>query len=102
MVCSHYAFNTVQIVTEIESPDRSQTRAIEDSVELKDPTLTRHVRFDSRYNWKCEGCSHRIECDKYLIDEISLPKDKRRWWDVYEKRSLIVPKWFKKTTKTMM
>jgi len=30
-----------------------ETRDIEDAVELNDPTLARHVRFDSRYNWKC-------------------------------------------------
>jgi len=31
-----------------------ETRDIEDAVELNDPTLARHVRFDSRYNWKCD------------------------------------------------
>jgi hypothetical protein len=70
----NYAFNTVQIVTEIESPDRSQTRAIEDSVELKDPKLTRHVRFDARYNWKCNGCSHKDECDNVLKVKLTYQK----------------------------
>jgi hypothetical protein len=71
-----------------------ETRDIEDSIELKDPTLTRHVRFDTRYNWKCDYCSYKMECDEYLINEINLPKDKRRWWDVYERRSLLTPKRF--------
>jgi hypothetical protein len=37
-----------------------------------------------------------MECDEYLKDEINLPKDKRRWWDVYERRSLQTPSRFYK------
>jgi hypothetical protein len=73
-----------------------ETRDIDDGYELKDPTLTRHVRFDTRYNWKCDYCSYKMECDEYLKHEINLPKDKRRWWDVYERRSLLTPKRFYK------
>lgn len=61
-----------------------ETRDIEDAVELNDPTLARHVRFDSRYNWKCDYCSYKMECNGYLKDEIGLPIESRRWWDTYK------------------
>jgi hypothetical protein len=79
-----------------------ETRDIEDAVELFDPTLARHVRFDDRYNWKCNYCSHKTECDGYLIDEIGLPVESRRWWDIYKdrQRHLEVPKKWVKTKKT--
>jgi hypothetical protein len=64
-----------------------ETRDIEDAIELNRPELARHVRFDDRYNWKCEGCSRKLECDEGLMSEINLPKDARRWWDTYQKRS---------------
>jgi hypothetical protein len=75
-----------------------ETRDIEDAVELNDPTLARHVRFDSRYNWKCNGCEYIMECNEHLKDEIGLPVPERRWWDTYRgaKRSLKIPeKWIK-------
>ena len=34
------------------------THDIEDAVELNQPKLARHVRFDDRYNWKCNGCQY--------------------------------------------
>jgi hypothetical protein len=75
-----------------------ETRDIDDAIELKDPTLVRHVRFDDRYNWKCVDCSHQQECDSYLLDEIRLPVDKRRWWDIYcHRRTLTIPKKYKET-----
>ena len=77
-----------------------ETRDIEDAIELNRPELARHVRFDDRYNWKCVGCSHKLECDEGLINEINIPKDARRWWDTYQKRSLEVKKrtfWVKKS-----
>ena len=64
-----------------------ETRDIEDAIELNRPELARHVRFDDRYNWKCEGCSRKLECNEGLMSEINLPKDARRWWDTYQKRS---------------
>lgn len=88
---------------------REQTRArlvketgdIEDAVELSDPTLARHVRFDSRYNWKCNYCSHKTGCDGYLRDEIGLPVAERRWWDTYKGRQshMEVPKKWVKSKK---
>ena len=75
-----------------------ETRDIEDAVELNDPTLARHVRFDSRYNWKCDYCSYKMECNGYLKDEIGLPIESRRWWNTYKgvQRRIEVPKrWVK-------
>jgi hypothetical protein len=69
-----------------------EKRDIEDVIELNRPELARHLRFDDRYSWKYEGCSHKLECDEGLINEINLPKDTRRWWDTYQKRSLEVKK----------
>ena len=79
-----------------------ETRDIEDAVELNDPTLARHVRFDSRYNWKCDYCSYKMECNGYLKDEIGLPIESRRWWDTYKgaQRSIEVPKRWLKPKKT--
>lgn len=65
---------------------------------LNDPSFTRLVRFNSRYNWKCSYCSYKMECDEYLMGEINLPKEKRRWWDIYNKRTLETPKQWKKMT----
>ena len=63
--------------------------------------LLRHVRFDSRYNWKCSYCSYKTECDEYLKDEIGLPIESRRWWDKYKgsQRRIEVPKKWVKTKK---
>jgi hypothetical protein len=35
-----------------------ETRDIDDATELNRPELARHVRFDSRYQWKCLGSSY--------------------------------------------
>ena len=75
-----------------------ETRDIEDAVELNDTTVARHVRFDSRYNWKCDYCSYKMECNGYLKDEIDLPIESRRRWDMYKgaHRRIEVPKrWVK-------
>jgi hypothetical protein len=78
-----------------------ETRDIEDAVELFDPTLARHVRFDDRYNWKCIYCDYKTKYDEYLQKELDIPVEKRKWWDKgYNgaKRRLEVPKkWSKKT-----
>jgi hypothetical protein len=77
-----------------------ETRDIEDAIELNRPELARHLRFDDTYSWECEWCSHKLECDEGLINEINLPKDQRRWWDTYQKRSIEVKKrtfWPKKS-----
>lgn len=45
---------------------------------------------------------HKLECDEGLVNEINLPKDARRWWDTYQKRSLEVKKrtfWLKNHRK---
>lgn len=59
-----------------------ETRDIEDGVELNNPKLARHVRFDSRYSWKCNDCLYVNECNEHLKEEIGLPTDLRRWWDL--------------------
>lgn len=78
-----------------------ETRDIEDSVELNDPTLARQVRFDSRYNWKCQYCPYKMECDEYLKVEVGLPTTERRWWDTYKgmQRRIEVPKRWVKSKK---
>ena len=56
-----------------------ETRDIEDAVELNNPKLARHVRFDDRYNWKCNDCLYISECNEHLRDEIPLPITSMRW-----------------------
>jgi hypothetical protein len=70
-----------------------ETRDIEDAVELNNPKLARHVRFDDRYNWKCNDCLYISECNEHLRDEIPLPITSLRWLDSYRgvKRSLKIP-----------
>ena len=78
-----------------------ETRDIEDAVELNNPKLARHVRFDDRYNWKCNVCLYICECNEHLRDEIPIPiKDPSslRWWDSYRgtKRAIEIPEKWKK------
>ena len=75
-----------------------ETRDIEDAIELNNPKLARHVRFDSRYNFKCNGCLYVMECNEHLKEEIPLEKSKLRWWDSYngKQRSLEIPPRWKK------
>jgi len=35
-----------------------ETCDVEYAIELKNPRPTRHLRFDHRYNWKCDGCDY--------------------------------------------
>jgi|GEM_PF-1873768 len=79
-----------------------ETCDVEDAIELKNPRPTRHVRFDNRYNWKCDGCDYIEECNEHLRAEIDLPTNERRWWDTYRgaKRSRTIPEKWKKSKKT--
>ena len=80
-----------------------ETRDIEDAVELNQPKLARHVRFDDRYNWKCNDCQYIMECNEHLKEEINLPRERRAWWDKGyngKQRSLEIPeKWKNKNKK---
>ena len=59
--------------------------------------------FDSRYDWKCDYCSYKMECNGYLKDELGLPIEYRRWWETYKgaQRRIEVPKRWVNQRKTI-